>query len=184
MSNLVAINFLHSNLQNQNLIKHSLAVEAAMRGLAEYFREDQETWGMAGLLHDIDYETTKNNPAEHSKVGAQMVREAGYSEEIVAAIFTHNDDHGVEPVTRMAKALHCVDPLTGLIVASTLVLPSKKIADLKPENVVNRIPEKNFAKGANREIIKKCEPLLDLKLEKFVEIVLNSMQKINESLGL
>jgi putative nucleotidyltransferase with HDIG domain len=161
-----------------------LAVEAAMRGLAEYFHEDQETWGTAGLLHDIDYETTKDNPAEHSKVGAQMVREAGYSEDIAAAIFTHNDDHGVGPASRMAKALHCVDPLTGLIVASTLVLPSKKIADLKLENVVNRLPEKSFAKGANREIIKKCEPLLNIKLEKFVEIVLNSMQKIAEKLGL
>jgi len=179
-----ALNLLEQRVQNANLIKHCLAVEAAMIGLAEYFKEDSEIWGLTGLLHDVDYEETKNNPSEHSKIGAQIVRDAGYSEEIAAAILTHNDDHGIEPVTRMAKALHCVDPLTGLIVASTLVMPAKKINDLKTENVINRFPEKNFAKGANREIIKKCENYLGLSLEQFVEIVLNSMKKIDKELGL
>jgi len=84
----------------------------------------------------------------------------------------------------MAKALYCVDPLTGLIVAATLVLPSKKINDLKTENVLNRFKEKHFAKGANREIIKKCEEYLNLPLEKFVEITLRAMQKISKDLGL
>jgi len=179
-----ALTLLESKVQNVNLIKHCLAVEAAMIGLAEHFGEDKETWGLAGLLHDVDYETTKDKPTEHSKIGAQIVKDAGYSDEIAAAILTHNELHGIEPATRMAKALQCVDPLTGLVVASTLVMPSKKIVDLKTENVINRIPEKSFAKGANRELIKKCENYLEISLEQFVEIVLNSMKKINGPLGL
>ncbi|MFH1253541.1 MAG: HD domain-containing protein [Candidatus Uhrbacteria bacterium] len=184
MTRSETLNLLQSKLQNTNLIKHCLAVEAAMRGLAEHFSEDVETWGLAGLLHDVDYEKTKDKPNEHSKIGAQMVKDAGYSEEIAAAILTHNELHGIEPATRMAKALQCIDPLTGLVVAATLVLPSKKISDLKTESVVNRMSEKSFAKGANRELIKKCEPYLGLSIEQFVELVLTAMKKINNELGL
>jgi len=88
------------------------------------------------------------------------------------------------PKTKMAKSLFCLDPLTGLIVASTLVLPSKKINDLKLENVLNRFKEKSFAKSANREIIKKCQDYLNLSLEKFIEITLEAMKKISKELGL
>ena len=113
-----------------------------------------------------------------------MLRDAGLDEEICDAVLTHNEIHGIEPKTLMAKALYCVDPLTGLIVAATLVLPSKKINDLKTENVLNRFKEKSFAKGANREIIGKCQDLLGLPLEKFIEITLKAMQKISEQLEL
>ncbi len=179
-----AFNLLKENLKNQNLIKHCLAVEAAMRDLAEHFEGDKERWRICGLLHDIDYEKTKGDPESHSKVGAEMLKDLGFDEEICDAILTHNEAHGIEPKTLMAKTLYCVDPLTGLIVAATLVLPSKKINDLRTENVLNRFKEKAFAKRANREIIKKCEDLLDLPLEKFIEITLNAMQKISEELGL
>ena len=178
------LNLLKENLKNQNLIKHSLAVEAGMRALARYFGEDEEKWAIAGLLHDIDYEKTKGDPNLHSKVGAKILEEMGFDQEICEAVLTHNEAHQILPLSRMAKALFCLDPLTGLIVAATLVLPSKKLKDLKVENVLNRFKEKSFARGANREIIKKCEQYLNLPLEKFIEITLKAMQEISEQLGL
>ena len=179
-----AIKLVQEKIQNQNLIKHCLAAEVCMRELAEHFSEDPEVWGLTGLLHDIDYETTKDDPKQHSIVGAEILEKEGYEKEIVEAVKTHNETHGIAPETKMAKAIYCVDPLTGLIVASTLVLPSKKIADLNAENVINRFGEKGFARGANREIIAKSEELLGLDLKQFVEICLKAMNKINSELGL
>jgi len=179
-----ALKLVQEKIQNQNLVKHCLAAEVCMKELAKYFQEDEEKWRLTGLLHDIDYEETKNDPDRHSILGAEMLEKLSMDKEIVEAVKTHNEAHGIAPETRMAKAIFCVDPLTGLIVASTLVLPSKKIADLTPENVLNRFKEKGFAKGANREIISKCEELLGLKLEQFIEICLKAMQGISENLGL
>lgn len=179
-----AFKLLKQHLKNKNLIKHSLAVSAAMGRLAKHLGENQEKWEICGLLHDIDYEKTYQDPKKHSKVGAEMLKNLGINEEIVEAVLTHNEAHGILPKTPCAKALYCVDPLTGLIVAATLVLPSKKLKDLKTENVLNRFGEKSFARGANREIIKKCQEYLDLSLEEFVETVLSAMQKISQDLGL
>jgi len=179
-----ALKLVQEKIQNQNLIKHCLAAEVCMRALAEFFKEDQEKWGLTGLLHDIDYEETKDNPSIHSINGAEILEKAGLEKDIVDAVKTHNEAHGIAPESKMAKAIYCVDPLTGLIVASTLVLPSKKIADLTAENVVNRFGEKSFAKGANREIISKCQELLGLSLEEFAKICLEAMKKINNELGL
>jgi len=178
------LNLLEENLNKDNLVKHSLAVEAAMKELADYFDEDVDKWGVCGLLHDIDYEKTEGDLETHSKVGSEMLREWGFEEEVCDAVLTHNEAHGVEPETLMAKSLYCADPLTGLIVAATLVLPSKRISDLKVENVLNRFKEEDFASSVNRENIKQCESLLGLDLEGFVGIVLRSMQKISEDLGL
>ena len=175
---------LKENLKSENLIKHSLAVEAGMESLAEYLGEDKERWALAGLLHDIDYERTKENPQLHSRLGAKMVEELTGDKEIAEAILTHNEEHKILPKSKMGKALYCLDSLTGLIVAATLVLPSKKIKDLKVENVLKRFKEKSFARGANRETILKCKEYLGLELEKFVEIVLSAMQKISDKLGL
>lgn len=179
-----ALKLVKEKIQNENLVKHCLATEACMLALAEKFGEDKEKWALTGLLHDIDYEETKDNPDKHSLMGAEMLEKLGLDKEICEAVKTHNEAHGIVPETKMAKAIFCVDPLTGLIVAATLVVPSKKIADLTVENVINRFGEKSFAKGANREIIKKCEELLGLKLEEFVEIGLKAMQEIGENLGL
>jgi putative nucleotidyltransferase with HDIG domain len=178
------INLLKQNIQNQNLIKHCLAVEAIMRALARYFGEDQEKWGLAGLLHDIDYEKTKGDPSQHSLVGAKMLEDLGFEKDICQAVKVHNEAHGIPPQTLMEKALFVTDPLTGLIVAAALVLPSKKLADLTVENVLNRFKEKAFARGANREIMKKSEEYLNLRLEEFVKIGLEAMQKIAKDLGL
>lgn len=179
-----ALKLVKEKIQNQNLIKHCLAAEACMRDFAKHFEEDEEVWALAGLLHDIDYEETKIDPERHSIIGAEILEKAGCNKEICDAVKTHNEAHGIAPESKMAKALFCVDPLTGLIVASTLVLPSKKIADLTTKNVLNRFKEKGFAKGANREIISKCRDLLGLSLEEFVEIGLKAMQKIDKDLGL
>ena len=179
-----ALRLLKQNLFNQNLIKHCLAVESVMRALARHFQEDEDKWGMAGMLHDVDYEKTKDNPSQHSLVGAEMLEEAGLDKEIYQAIKAHNEAHGIPLNTLMDKALFAVDPLTGLIVAATLVLPSKKIADLTAENVLNRFHEKSFAKGANRKIIGRCEKLLNIKLEEFADIGLKAMQQISNELGL
>jgi predicted hydrolase (HD superfamily) len=140
-------------------------------------------WALAGLLHDIDYEKTKDDPDQHSILGAQMLEEMGLDKEITEAVKAHNEMHGIAPQSLMAKVLFALDPLTGLIVAATLVLPSKKINDLTTENVLNRFKEKAFARGANREIIQKCSDV-NLKLEEFVDISLKAMQGISDELGL
>lgn len=185
MQRQVALDLLNSKLQNKNLIKHSLAVEAAMKALAEHFGENENDWALAGLLHDIDYSmVVPDRLSEHSKLGAQICQENGLSEEICQAILTHNEAHGLEPQTKMGKALRSVDPLTGLIVAAALVLPSKKIADVKTETALNRMDEKSFAKGANRDIIRNGEKLLEMPLAEIVSIVLKAMQEIAEEIGL
>jgi len=178
-----ALKLVKERIKNLNLIKHSLAVEACMRALAEYFNEDQEKWALVGLLHDIDYEETKGDPQKHSLLGAEFLEKLGLDKEIVEAVKTHNEIHQIKPESLMAKSLFCVDPLTGLIVAATLVLPSKKLTDLTVQNVLNRFKEKSFAKGAKREIILKCSEI-GLTLEKFIEICLKAMQSINKELGL
>jgi len=178
------LELVKQKITNVNLVKHCLAVEIVMKGLARYFKEDEEKWGLAGLLHDIDYEQTKDDPQKHSLVGAEMLKNLDLSEDICQAVKVHNEAHGIKPETLMAKSLFVADPLTGLIIAATLVLPSKKIIDLTVENVLNRFKEKGFARSANREIIKQCETILNLPLANFVKIVLEAMQKINNELGL
>lgn len=179
-----ALKLLKENIKNQNLIKHSLAVEAGMREFAKFFNENEEKWGLCGLLHDIDYEKTKRDSQLHSKIGFEMLKKIGIDNEICEAVLFHNEVHGILPKSKMAKTLYSLDPLTGLIVAAALVSPDKKINNLKTENILNRFKEKAFARGANREIIKKCEENLGIPLEKFIEIGLTAMQKIAKELGL
>jgi uncharacterized protein len=178
-----ALKLVQEKIKNQNLIKHCLAVEIVMHDLAAYFSEDQEKWSLAGLLHDIDYEETKDDPSKHSLIGGEILEKLGLEKEIVESVKAHNETHGLSRETKMAKALFCADPITGLIVASTLVLPNKKITDLTVENVLNRFKEKHFAHGANRETILACSEL-SLSLEEFVKISLSAMQKIAADLGL
>ncbi len=179
-----ALKLVNQKMNNKNLVKHVLAVEAVMRALAVHFGEDADKWGLAGLLHDIDYEETKNDMQKHSKVGSEMLRKMGLSEEICQAVLKHNDAHGLPRETKVEKALYVSDPITGLIVAATLVLPSKKITHLSTENVLNRFNEKSFAKGANREVIAKCDLLLGMSLREFSEVALNAMHSIAADLEL
>lgn len=179
-----AFALLKRYVSNANLIKHSLSVESCMRDIAQYLGQDEKKWGLCGLIHDLDYEIVKGDMRSHGIEGSRILKENGFEEDICDAVISHNDFHGVPPSSLMAKALLCVDPTTGLIVAATLVLPSKKIYDLKVENMMNRFKEKNFAKGARRDLILKCKEYLGIELQVFFEICINAMGKIAADLGL
>ena len=179
-----AYEILKQNVLENNLIKHCLSVEVGMRKLAEYFKEDVEKWGLAGLLHDVDYGTTKDNPERHGLDSMDILKQYNIDEEILDAIKGHNEMLGFERISLMAKALFCVDQLSGLIVASTLVLPSRKINELTTESVLKKFKEKSFAKGAKRENILLCETDLKILLADFVELVLKGMQEISSDIGL
>ncbi len=178
-----ALNSVKARVKNQNLVKHMLATEAIMRALARHFGENEEEWGLAGLLHDIDIELTNGDMTRHSRVGAEIARELGASEAVAQAILCHNERHGVVSESRMAKALFCTDPLTGLITAATLVLPEKKLARLEAKSVKKRFKEKGFAAGANREHIVRCGDI-SLELDDFIALGVRAMQEIAADLGL
>ncbi|MFC1899102.1 HD domain-containing protein [Chloroflexota bacterium] len=178
-----AIDSIRENVGNENLIKHMLATEAIMRTLARRFNEDEEVWGLAGLLHDIDVELTRDDMSIHSKLGSDLVRELGASEEIAHAILCHNGVHGVSCETLLDKALFCTDPLTGLITAVALVHPGKKLDSVEAKSVSKRFRQAKFAAGANREQIAKCSEL-DMELDEFIEIGLAAMKAISDNLGL
>ncbi len=175
---------LSKHVKNQNLIKHCLAVEALMRALARKFGEDKDAWGIAGLLHDMDWEETQSTPEKHSLVSSALLEEEGFPEEIIRAIRVHNHLHGFIPETTLEKALYATEEITGLVVAATLVLPSKKLADLKTESILSRMKEKSFAKGVNRDIINLTPSYVGISVAELAQIALNAMQEIHEELGL
>lgn len=183
MNRQEALESVRANVENGNLIKHMLATEAIMRTLARRMGADENEWGLAGLLHDIDVELTEGDMASHSKLGADLARDMGASEAIANAILCHNETHGVIPETPMEKALFCADPLTGLITAAVLVRPDKKIDGLEASSVRKRFKEKSFAAGANREQIARCADI-DLELDEFIAIGLEAMKSIAPQLGL
>jgi len=174
---------VNENVENKNLVKHMLATEAIMRALARRLGEDEEEWGLTGLLHDIDVELTGEDMSTHSKLGADLARELGASDRMAHAILCHNEAHGVPQETKLDKALFCADPLTGLITAAALVRPNKKLAGLEAKSVLKRFKEKSFAAGADREQISSCSQL-GLGLDEFVELGLEAMKTIADDLGL
>ncbi|MFC1952689.1 HD domain-containing protein [Chloroflexota bacterium] len=178
-----ALDSVMGNVENANTIKHMLATEVIMRALAERLDEDEEEWGITGLLHDIDMELTEGDMGNHSRLSADLVREMGASEEIAHAILTHNESHGIPRESKLDKALFCADPLTGLITAAALVRPDKKLTGVEVKSVRKRFKEKSFAAGVNRESIATCSEL-GIELNEFIEIGLKAMQGINEDLGL
>ncbi len=179
-----ALEFMRENVRNSNLRKHILAVEAVMRRLASRLGQNADRWGLAGLLHDIDYETTKDSPERHSLVGAEMLAEKGVDPEIVDAVRAHNDAHGLPRQSLMAKALYASDPLTGLIVAAALISPAKKLSGIDTKFVLNRFGEKAFARGARREPMIGAKAELGLDLEELVALGLEAMRGISGELGL
>ncbi|MBI2287821.1 MAG: HDIG domain-containing protein [Chloroflexi bacterium] len=183
MTRKEALDSVRENVENENLVKHMLAVEAVMRALARRFGEDEEEWGLTGLLHDIDVELTEGDMSTHSKLGADLVREMGASDAVAQAILCHNQAHGIPAETRLDKALICADPLTGLITAAALVRPDKKLAGVEAASVRKRFKEKSFAAGANREQIAGCSQI-GLELDEFIGLGLKAMQGIARELGL
>lgn len=179
---------LNEYTENQNLVRHMLAVEAAMRAYARKYGEDEDLWGIVGLIHDFDYERYPDLTVEsHPVVGANILRERGWPEEIARAVLAHAGEYtGVTPESQMEKALVAVDELTGLLVAVALVRPSKDIRDItKIRSVRNKWKDRSFAAAVNREEIEQaCEALgVDLWTE-HVPLVLEAMQGIAGDLGL
>ncbi|GAJ08818.1 unnamed protein product, partial [marine sediment metagenome] len=168
---------------NRNMVKHMLATEAILRALARRLGEDEEEWGLTGLLHDIDVELTGGDMNVHSKLGADLARELGASETMAHAILCHNERHGVSRETKLDKALFCADPLTGLIMAATLVRPDKKLAGLEASSVIKKSKQKSFAAGANREHIAMCSEI-GLEFGEFIELGVEAMKGIAADLGL
>ncbi len=178
-----ALKSIKANVENGNLIKHMLATETIMRALAKRLGEDEEEWGLAGILHDIDAELTEGDMHTHSKLGADLARELGANEAVVHAILCHNEAHGVPQETSLDKALFCVDPLTGLITTAALVRPDKKLASLETKSVIKKFKQKGFAAGVNRQQITRCSEI-GIELDQFMELGLIAMQAIAADLGL
>lgn len=181
MNRQEAYDLVISKVTNKNLVKHMLAAEVCMKALAEHFNEDIETWGLAGLLHDLDYGETVNDFKNHGLLTGKILEEKHVLPEIIHAIKAHPGH--ADRISRMDKALYSVDPLTGLIVASALMHPSKKLSGLDVPFILNRFKEKRFAAGANREQISSCQEL-NISLDEFMGICLKSMQFISNDLGL
>jgi len=189
-----AFQLLTKYLTNKNLQKHCLACEAIMKGLYRHLTpkneqnpEDEEKWGVVGLLHDIDYEVAQkeNTLNKHGILLFEKGELDMLPEDISYAIKAHNfHDTGVEPKSQLDWSIIVCDRLSGLITAAALILPEKKLATLTVESVLKRFKEKSFAKGANRESILLCEPKLNIPLSEFVEISLKAMQSISDDLGL
>jgi putative nucleotidyltransferase with HDIG domain len=176
-----ALETIRAKVSNDRLIKHMLAVEAVMKALAQRLDEDIDKWGLAGLLHDLDYDETVKNPEQHGRVGAAYLRQMGVDDEITRAVESHVGHIARESL--MDKALFATDPLTGLIVAAALMHPEKKLGGVTLEFVMNRFKEKRFAAGADRDQIRTCDEI-GLDLEEFVGIGLRAMQGISGELGL
>ena len=179
-----AFQLLTEQVKTDVLIKHCLATEAIMRALARRLDEDEETWGLTGLLHDLDYDTTKDDPERHTIVAAELLRARGIPETYIQAIMSHNERApGSQRQHPLDYALTAAENLTGLIVAATLVLPDKKLASLKAKSVRKRLKEKAFARNVDREGVALCEKL-GLSLEEFVQLSIEAMQSIAPQLGL
>jgi len=176
-----ALEVVTERVGNRNLVKHMLAAEAVMRGLAVRIGEDEDAWGLAGLIHDIDVEETAETPEHHGLVSAELLKEMGVGEEIIHAVKAHNGHVACE--SPMDRALLAADPVTGLIVAAALMHPSKKLAEVDVPFIMRRFETKRFAAGANREQIRSCENM-DIPLEDFLGVALTAMQGVSEDLGL
>lgn len=176
-----ALGLLKMHLKNQNLVKHCLSVEACMRAVAVRLGHDPETWGLAGILHDLDYELTEKNPELHTTETVKMLDDLGISPQVIHAIKAHASKVSCEEA--MDWAIYSIDPLTGLIIAATLMHPTKKIKSIDLEFVKRRYREKSFARGARREEIEECRNL-GLDLDEFISICIAAMQGIDAELGL
>jgi len=174
---------LTEHTKSDSLIKHALAVEAAMRAYARKLGENEEEWAVVGLLHDFDYE---EHPTldEHPMKGAEILRAKGYPEEMIQAILSHASHTGIPRETRMAKALYSVDELAGFITAVALVRPNKKVADVEPKSVKKKMKDKAFARAVNRDEIREGAELLAVDFDEHVRTVIDAMAGIARELGL
>lgn len=169
--------------QSEALRKHALGVEAAMRAMAAKYGGDAEAWGLAGLLHDFDYERYPTAP-EHAAKGAEVLREKGYPEEMVLAVLAHASYTGVPRETPMAKALFACDELVGFLFACAYVQPDRKIASVKPESAKKKLKDKSFARGVNREEVVQGAQELGVELLEDIAFVRDALVQRADALGL
>jgi putative nucleotidyltransferase with HDIG domain len=178
-----AYELLKKNLKTKNLIKHSLAVEAILQEMAKKLGENQELWGIIGLLHDLDYDFTKNEPERHSLVTIKILGDL-LPKEAINAIKAHNYQYTTQiPQTYIDKSLIAADAVSGLVIAAALVMPSKKISEVTPKALMTKFKDKSFAAGCNRKRIELCEDM-ELELQMFLELSLNALKNIANELGL
>lgn len=178
-----ALDIVHEHVKNENLVHHMLAVEAAMRFYAAKLGEDEEIWGLAGLLHDFDWEIHPTLE-EHPQAGAPILRQRGVPEVVVEAVLSHANHTGIPRQTTMQRALFACDEITGLITAVALVRPSKSIMDVKVKSIKKKWKDKSFAAGANREEIEQGAEEFGVELWEHAGNVLQAMQGIAADLGL
>jgi len=183
MNRQEALDILHMYVKNQNLIRHMLAVEAAMRFYARKSDQDEETWGVVGLLHDFDWEIHPTLE-DHPQSGAQILRQHGVPEEIIRAVLSHADHTGIPRQSLMEKALYACDEITGLIVAAALVRPSRSVSDLGVKSIKKKWKDKSFAAGANRDEIQQGTEEFGIELWEHVANVIEAMRTISDDLGL
>jgi putative nucleotidyltransferase with HDIG domain len=183
-----ALALVHEYTASDSLRKHMLSVEAAMRAYAVKFGEDEERWGLAGLLHDFDYEKYPNEShsatEEHPAEGVRVLRAKGYPEDILQAILGHAHYSGVPRETKMAKTLFAVDELTGLITATALVKPTKNIHEVEVRSVRKKMKDKAFARGVSREDVVNGASELGVDLDEHIAFVIGAMQARSADLGL
>lgn len=185
MSREKSLELLKKYIKNENLFRHGLAVEAVMKKLCQHFGEEErlEKWMLAGLLHDMDWEITKDHPEQHAQKAAEILEKEGYDPEIIRAIKVHNHTLGLSLETLMEKALFCAEELTGLITACALVNP-EKLSGVKILSVLKKFKEPAFAKGVNREIISQSQELIGLSMEELMGLSIDAMIEIKDQLGL
>lgn len=183
MDRQTTIDFLQEYVQTDILMKHLLAVEAAMRGYARKFGEDEERWGVAGLVHDFDWEIVPT-PEKHPMFGANILRERGFAEDIVRAVLTHGDHTGLARETPMERTLFAVDELSGFVRAVTLVRPSKSLNDVTPRSVRRKMKDKAFARDVNRDDIIKGADEMGVDLDDHMTFVIESLKPVAAELGL
>jgi len=180
-----AFSLLRSHLRDERMVKHCVAVEAIMRALARRLGEDEELWALVGLLHDIDYDEVGRDPSRHG-LEALRILEGKLPRHALEAIAAHNERNGFRAgseAERLLHALRATDHASGLIVAAALVMPGKRLAEVKLETLLRKFKQKDFARGVSRDRIKEIE-LLGLGLEEFLALALDAMENVAEELGL
>ena len=176
-----AFELLKKYLKTKNLIKHSLAVETCMRAMAAKLNQDVDKWGLAGILHDLDYEITEKSPELHTKETVKILQKMDVESDVICTIQAHAGQ--ISCKSDMEWCIFSIDPLTGLIIAATLMHPSKKLMEVDLEFIKRRYKEKSFARGARREDIEQIKNI-EMDLVEFITICLEAMQGINKELGL
>lgn len=175
---------MQAHISDAGLRKHCLASAAVLCALAEKLGHDPDEWAVAGMLHDLDYNQTADHMDQHGLVTAELLADTDVEPEVIDAIKAHNAENlGLVRRTPLDYALTCGETITGLVVATTLVYPDKKLASVKPKSVVKRMKEKSFAAGVNRDHVLLCEQL-GLTIQEFAALAVESMREISEDLGL